>query len=78
MHTPTPPAPPPPSVLTTDAASFMTLIADALRLRNETLAMAFVYTNKYLHHTPRVSQASSEEDEELLDEHVTAPPPPPS
>ncbi|KAA8901373.1 hypothetical protein FN846DRAFT_988137 [Sphaerosporella brunnea] len=43
----------------------MTLIADSLRLRQETLAMAFVYTHKYRHHA-----RSDKTMAELLDEYT--------
>ncbi|KAF8252364.1 hypothetical protein K440DRAFT_594799 [Wilcoxina mikolae CBS 423.85] len=47
------------------STSFITLISDSLRLRHETLAMAFVYINKYLQYLrdePAV--------QDLLDDHT--------
>lgn len=55
-----------PSLLTcTNSFSFITLISDSLRLRDETLAMAFVYINKYLSFLRDTPDA-----EELLDDYV--------
>lgn len=51
-----------------NASAFLVLMADALRLREETLAMAFVYTNRYL----RFLRDHPLTDE-LLDEHVRRP-----
>jgi len=47
------------------SVAFMTLISDSLRLRQETLAMAFVYTNKYFQYIREDSTAP-----DLLDEHT--------
>ena len=47
------------------SVAFMTLISDSLRLRQETLAMAFVYHNKYFQYIREDPAAS-----DLLDEHV--------
>ena len=60
------------AVAAPSAAAFMTLIADSLRLRAETLAMAFVYTHKYHHHLTRTPTP------DLLDDHARPPPSSPS
>ncbi|KAI5818197.1 hypothetical protein BZA77DRAFT_307586 [Pyronema omphalodes] len=55
-----------PSLLTcTNSFTFITLISDSLRLRDETLAMAFVYINKYLSFLRDTPDA-----EELLDDYT--------
>jgi hypothetical protein len=56
------------ALLPDNPAAFLSLLSDCLRLGPETVAMAFVYTNRYLRY---VHEEPSADD--LLDEHVVAP-----
>src|SRR5882757_7952573 len=56
---------PPNMLIPSTSTSFITLISDSLRLRHETLAMAFVYINKYLQYLRDEPSA-----QDLLDDHV--------
>ncbi|KAL7271628.1 hypothetical protein RUND412_005604 [Rhizina undulata] len=60
--------PTPSSLFPTDADSFLSLMADILRLQEETLTMAFVYINRYHRHISTTD--SSEADADLLDAHT--------
>lgn len=57
-----------------DPDTFLTLMADTLRLSTETLTMAYVYIHRYKRW---VSESTSKEPDinisELLDEHVSTP-----
>jgi hypothetical protein len=57
-------------LLPSDATSFLTLMADTLRLTPETLSMAYVYIHRYRRWISEDASASS-----LLDDHVCPLPP---
>ncbi|KAI5799983.1 hypothetical protein EDC01DRAFT_612759 [Geopyxis carbonaria] len=68
LHSWKPPTEVPAHLITpNDSNAFLTLVSDSLRLRDETLTMAFVYINKYHHYLNKEGEA-----ENLLDDHTLA------